>query len=136
MHLTLSATGVDSKVDLFQVQIDEKGNWSYESRAVEKATGKLMDGDVAQLRSLYEKVPWDQEVLNNPISADDRTLFKLEVNREDGDKRLYQFSEAMNHLSWQFRDLVHFMRHNVADHGDPVGREGEDARKTEPPAVH
>ncbi|HLN61049.1 MAG TPA: hypothetical protein VK464_05800, partial [Symbiobacteriaceae bacterium] len=120
MHLTLSATGVDSKVDLFQVQIDEKGNWAYESRAVEKATGKLMDGDVAQLRSLYEKVPWDQEVLNNPVSSDDRTLFKLEVNREDGDKRLYQFSEAMNHLSWQFRDLVHFLRHNVANHGDPV----------------
>jgi hypothetical protein len=136
MHLTLSATGLDSKLPLFQVKVDDQGQWSYESRAVEQAEGKLMDGDVAQLRSLYDSVPWDQEVLNNPISADDRTLLQLEVNRENSDKRLYQFSEAMNHLSWQFRDLVHFLRHNVANHGDPVGREGQDAKQTEPPAVH
>ncbi len=134
MHLALSATGMENGVDLFRVEVDGTGHWTYQSRVVEEARGKLTDGDLAQLRDLVEDVPWEQEVLNNPTSAGDRTLFKLEVDREDGDRRLYQFSERMAHLSWQFRDLVHFLRHNVATGGDPLGRIPQE-QEDRPPAM-
>lgn len=134
MHLALSASGVGTGIPLFQVEIDENGEWTYESRAVEFARGRLNEADQVQLKSLYDKVDWGLEVLNNPVSADDRTLFKLEVDHGHGDLRLYQFSEAMNHLSWQFRDLVHFLRHNVARAGDPVGHIPEETAQ-QPPAV-
>ncbi|HWI66114.1 MAG TPA: hypothetical protein VNT75_30150, partial [Symbiobacteriaceae bacterium] len=111
MHLSLTATGIQSKVKLWTVDVDEAGAWSYESRSVEHAEGHLTDGDRAQLISLYEKVDWSREVLNNPISADDQLIFEFRVVKADGDRRTYQFSEQMPHLSTQFKDLVHFLRH-------------------------
>jgi hypothetical protein len=129
VHLSLTATGADSGVPLFVVNVDEDGTWSYQSRAVAHAAGTLTPGDRAQLKNFYDKVSWGLEVLNNPVSAEDRTFFRLEVDHGGGEQRQYQFSEAMNHLSWQFRDLVHFLRHNVATGGEPVGRspyEGEE----------
>lgn len=122
MRITLSAAGVDTGVPLFRTEVNENGEWRHESRAVEEVRGQLTPGDLAQFKNFYDEVNWSLEVLNNPVSADDRTLFKLEVDHGHGDVRLYQFSEAMNHLSWQFRDLVHFLRHNVAVGGDLPGR--------------
>lgn len=134
MRLVLSATGVDSGVDLFRLEVDGSGQWSYQSRAVELATGTLSEADQAQLHSFFDRIDWELEVLNMPISFDDRTRFKLEVSPDKGDRRVYQFSEAINHASWQFRDLVHFLRHNVATKGDPVGR-GPDEVREQPPAA-
>lgn len=134
MHLTLSAKGLESGVDLFRVSVREDGHWSYESRAVERAEGRLDPEDVEQLVGLYTSVDWDKHVLNAPVSADDRTLFELNV--DDGNMtRTYRFSEAINHASYQFKDLVHFLRHNVALAGDPAGWSPEpwDQR---PPATH
>jgi hypothetical protein len=134
LHLTLSAVGVESKVPLFTVSVDEQGHWAYESRAIQEAKGTLTQGEVAQLKTLYDDVNWEQETLNNPVSADDRTLFKLEVDHGDGNKKLYQMSEAMNHRSWQFRDLIHFLRHNVALNGEPLANIIEEPRE-QPPMV-
>jgi hypothetical protein len=134
MHLSLTAKGITNGVDLWKVEVDEDGHWSYESRAVERAEGVLTEGDRAQLISLYEKVDWSREVLNNPMSADDRIHFQFDVVKADGDRRCYQFSEQMAHLSTQFRDLVHFLRHNILGGGDPVGRIPNEMH-TEPPAV-
>ena len=133
MHLTLSASGVGTGIKLFSVSVDEAGHWTYESRAVERAEGKLSPGDREQLQDFYLRVDWGKETLNNPVSIDDRTLFKLEVDHGNGDRRLYQFSEAMNHLSWQFRDLVHFLRHNVIT-GEPLGQFPDDTHH-QPPAI-
>lgn len=120
MRLILTATGLASKVELFRIDVDESGRWEYRSRAVEALYGKLSEGDRTQLTRLYEQVDWGAEVLNMPVSADDSTLFELRVM--DGDiQRTYQFSEALNHASYQLRDLVHFLRHNVATGGDPTG---------------
>ena len=135
MHLALSATGVVSGVNLFKVEVGEHGRWTYESRAVEFAEGQLTEGDQAQLKHFYERVNFDLETLNSPVSADDRTLFKLEVTDKKRGHVLYQFSEALNHRSWEFRDLVHFLRHNVAQNGDPVGRIPGETHTT-PPAAH
>lgn len=134
MHLTLRAQGVGTGIDLFKISVSEDGHWTYESRAVEHVEGQLGPEDVAQLVNLYAKVDWDKHVLNAPVSADDRTLFKLDVI--DGAMiRTYQFSEAVNHASWQFRDLVHFLRHHVALKGDPVGWSPEPPGQR-PPEVH
>lgn len=122
MHLVLEATGLGTAIDLFRVEVDGDGAWSYQSQAVQLAQGHLTAGDHAQLISLVEKVNWELEVLNSPTSRDDRRLFRLTVRLPDQGERTYQFSEAMNHRSWQFVDLVHFLRHNVATGGDPVGR--------------
>ena len=135
MQLTLTARGIDTDILLWTVSINEQGAWAYESRAVEEAHGTLTKGNLAQLISLYERVDWDLETLNAPMSADDRTLFRLEVVTDTGDRRLYQSSEAMNHRSWQFRDLFHFLRHNVATAGDPTGPT-TGVTEAEPPAVH
>ena len=138
MHLTLHATGIESKVDLFEVDVDENGNWRYESRAVEEVRGQLTEGDRAQLKSLFDKVNWDLEVLNHPVSADDGKLFRLTIRFKNGDHqdtRTYTFSESLTHASWELRDLVHFLRHNVATGGDPVGlipREDSTRREAHP----
>jgi hypothetical protein len=121
LQITLTATGIESKVELFRVQVDGAGRWRYESRAVAHAEGRLSAADLAQFKSLYDKVNWELEVLNGPISAGDRTLFAMDVIHDGGDRRIYQFTESLAHRSWQFRDLVHFLRHNVATAGDPVG---------------
>lgn len=121
MQITLTARGIDSKVELFRVQVNSDGRWSYESRAVEHAEGRLSEADRAQFKSFYDKVNWELEVLNGPLTADDRILFEMDVVHDEEDRRLYQFSEDLAHRSWQFRDLVHFLRHNVATGGDPVG---------------
>lgn len=123
MRVALSATGVDTDIALFRVEVNEDGGWTYQSRAIAHAAGRLSEADRVQFKSLYDKVDWGLEVLNMPVSADDRTLFRMEVDHGHGDTRLYQFSEAINHASWQFRDLVHFLRHNVAVAGEPVGPE-------------
>lgn len=121
MHLTLTAIGAVSKVELFRVDVDGEGSWHYTSRGIAGTKGHLSQADRAQLRSLFERVDWGLEVLNGPTAADDRVRFELSVTHDDGEQRLYQFSENMGHRSWQFRDLVHFLRHNVATAGDPVG---------------
>lgn len=135
LQLTLTAHGIDTDILLWQKTVDEHGHWTYESRAVEHAEGILTKGDLAQLISLHEKVDWEKETLNAPMSADDRTLFRLEVVNDKGEHRLYQQSEALNHRSWQFRDLFHFLRHNVATGGDPVGPV-TGVTQEQPPAVH
>ncbi|HEY3367994.1 MAG TPA: hypothetical protein VGK74_23280 [Symbiobacteriaceae bacterium] len=135
LQLTLTALGIDTEILLWTLTINEHGAWAYESRAVEEAHGTLTRGDLAQLISLYEKVDWALETLNAPMSADDRTLFRLEVVTDEGERRLYQSSEAMNHRSWQFRDLFHFLRHNVATAGDPIGS-ATGVTQAEPPALH
>ncbi|MFZ5816819.1 MAG: hypothetical protein ACOY93_16255 [Bacillota bacterium] len=121
MQITLTAKGLDSKVELARVQVDSDGRWRYSSRAVEQAEGRLSAADLAQFQAFYDKVNWELEVLNGPVTADDRILFEMEVIHDEGDRRLYQFTEDLAHRSWQFRDLVHFLRHNVAGAGDPVG---------------
>lgn len=121
MQITLTAKGIESKVKLFQVHVEDTGRWTYESRGVEHAEGHLSEADLAQFKNFYDKVNWELEVLNGPISADDRTFFEMDVVHDAANRKLYQFSESLAHRSWQFRDLVHFLRHNAATGGDPVG---------------
>lgn len=121
MHLILSATGTIRPISLFRVEVWPDGRWEYESRAVAHAQGRLAPAELTQLQSRYDEVDWDLQALNNPISADDRTFFTLDVIGENGEQRRYQFSEAMANLSFQFKDLVHFLRHNVAVGAEPVG---------------
>lgn len=121
MQITLTAKGIESKVQLYEISVDGTGRWDYESRAVEHAQGTLSRADQAQFQSFFERVSWELEVLNGPITATDRTLFEMEVTFDNGDRRLYQFTESLAHRSWGFRDLFHFLRHNVATGGDPVG---------------
>lgn len=133
MQITLTAKGIQSKVTLFSVQVDDSGRWVYESRGVEGAEGHLSRADQVQFKSFYDKVNWELEVLNGPIAADDGTLFELDViHSGSGDRRLYQFTESLAHRSWQFRDLVHFLRHNVATAGDPVGYSPDQPREYPP----
>ncbi len=121
MHFTLRARGAVSGVSLFELSVDGDGNWHYQSRAIASAHGRLSEADRAQLKARYEQVDWDAEVLNGPIGRDAHTLFELEVTGAGGETRLYQFDDEFHHRSWQFRDLVHFLRHNVATGGEPVG---------------
>lgn len=121
MQITLTAKGIDSKVVLYQLQVDDAGRWSYESRGVEHAEGRLSEANLAQLKNFYERVNWELEVLNGPVVASDRTLFEMDVFHKGGERRLYQFTESLAHRSWEFRDLFHFLRHNTATGGDPVG---------------
>lgn len=120
MHLTLTAIGAESRVALFRIEVDGDGRWHYESRGVAGANGQLSPADRAQLKSLYDRIDWELEVLNGPKAADDRVHFALDVTHDEGKHQHYQFSENLAHRSWQFRDLVHFLRHNVATAGDPV----------------
>jgi hypothetical protein len=121
MHLALTATGLESKIQLYRIEVDDQGHWTYQSRAIENVEGRLTKGDLAQLKGCYDKVNWRLEVLNNPVNRDDRVLFRLEVDHGDGDLLVYHVSEEMHHVSWEFRDLVHFLRHNVATGADPLG---------------
>lgn len=88
---------------------------------MEEATGKLTPAELAQLKSLYDAVDWGKEVVNAPIGMNDHTLFRLEVEHGEGNAETYRFSDIMTNLSWQFRDLIHYLRHNLAHGGDPVG---------------
>lgn len=113
MQLTLSATGIDTGASLFSLTVDGDGHWVYESRWAEGFEGDLPLGDVVQLKSLYDRVQWDLETVNAPVGATDRTLFRLAVADGHGHHAVYESSEAMNHRSFEFRDLIHFLRHNV-----------------------
>lgn len=121
MHLTLRARGAVTGVPLFELSVDGDGNWHYRSRAVAGAHGRLPEPDRAQLKARYAQVDWDDEVLNGPTGRDAHTLFELEVTDPNGGTRLYQFDDGLHHRSWQFRDLIHFLRDNVATGGNPVG---------------
>ena len=121
MHVTLRARGAVSGVPLFELTVDGDGHWHYQGRAVAGAQGRLSEADRAQLKARLEQVDWDAEVLNGPVGRDAHTLFELEVTRKDGATRLYQFDDGLHHRSWQFRDLIHFLRHNVAAAGWPAG---------------
>jgi len=132
--ITLRATGLLSKVRLFELTVDREGRWTYESLAVEHASGQLSPANFAQLKSFYDKVNWELEVLNSPLRTDDRILFELDVVHDGDDRRLYQFSEQTTHRSWEFQDLFHFLRHNVATAGDPVGF-SPDPPQEQPPAM-
>lgn len=134
MRIVLRATGVDTGALVSRLEVNlEDGTYSYESRAVEQARGRLSEGDTAQLRRLFEEVDWDAELLNGPVDVGDRTRFELEVS-PGGEHRMYMFSEDYDTRSWQFRDLVHFLRHNVATAGEPVGPDPE--QQADPPAAH
>lgn len=133
MHLSLSAKGTKSNVMLWTVYVDDSGSWSFESRSVEQARGSLTEGDRAQLISLYEKVDWDHEVLNNRVTIDDDIIFHLDVTHQDGTHKTYIFTEEVNHKV-EFRDLFHFLRHNIVGGGDPVGRIPNEVHD-QPPAV-
>lgn len=119
--MRLTAKGTISKVQLFSVQVDSSGRWEYESRGVAHTEGRLSREDLAQFQAFYDRVNWELEVLNGPVTGSDRIHFELDVVHDGGDRRVYQFTENMAHRSWQFRDLVHFLRHNAATGGDPVG---------------
>lgn len=134
MQLTLTAVGRQSDKMLYRISVDETGKWEYESTAVEHASGHLVPGEVAQLKSLYDKVSWDREVLNNPIDLEDHTIMRLEVDHGEGKMATYQFSDAMTRLSFEFRDLVHFLRHNLATGGDPAGPVDNGSRLDQPSA--
>lgn len=120
MQITLTARGIESGGELYRVQADDRGRWRYQSRAIEQAEGQLSRADLAQFQSFYDKVNWELEVLGGPTSAGDSILFEMAVTHSPQDRQLYQFTESMAHRSWQFRDLVHFLRHNVATGGNPA----------------
>ncbi len=134
MQITLTATGLESKVKLWELSVDPDGHWQYESRAVEHAEGQLSPANIAQLKMFYDKVNWGLEVLNSPLTANDRILFQMDVVHEGARPQRYQFSEQCTHRSWQFQDLFHFLRHNVATAGDPVGFSPDEPRE-QPPAM-
>lgn len=115
MRIALSGRGIDSDSALFQVAVDGDGQWTYQSRAFENLQGNLSEADQAQFRSLYKSVDWDHQKLNATIRYKDRVEFCLEVDHGDGNVKSYFFSEVLrpNDASWEFRDLVHFMRHNI-----------------------
>jgi len=121
VQITLRAKSAYSGAFLFSVTVGGDGTWRYESRVIEEAHGRLPEADRAQVKALYDKVDWGSEVLNGPLSRGARIHFELEVTHDGGDHRLYQFDDEMGNRSWQFRDLVHFLRHNIATGGDAVG---------------
>lgn len=126
--MSLRAKSAYSGAFLFAISVGGDGAWQYESRVIEGAHGRLSEADRAQLKALYDKVDWDSEVLNGPLSRDSRVHFELEITHDGGDHRLYQFDDELQNRSWQFRDLVHFLRHNVATAGDHVGAPSEFVR--------
>lgn len=132
MQITLRAKSAYTGDFLFAIAVSGDGRWRYESRVIEGAHGRLSDADRAQLKALYDKVDWGKEVLNGPLSRDAHVHFELEVTHDGGDQRLYQFDDDMHNRSWQFRDLVHFLRHNVATAGAPVGEPAEFAAPSGP----
>lgn len=115
MRILLTSTGVDSGVPLTRLEITlPDGSYTYESRAVSQMAGRLDEADTVQLQRLIDAVNWDQEVLNSPTRWNHNTRFELTIEK-DGQQRLYQFSDWMQGpRSWEFKDLVHFLRHNVA----------------------
>ncbi|MDF2629465.1 MAG: hypothetical protein K0R39_3296 [Symbiobacteriaceae bacterium] len=126
MHLSLTATNMGH--ELWKVTADGTGAWTYESRSVEQAEGRLTEGDRAQLIGLYEHVDWNREVLNHGITSDTMIRLHLDVTKADGDKRTYTFNADTNQLSTELADLVHFLRHNIMGAGEPVGRIPDDMR--------
>ena len=130
MHLRLTATGNDNGIEIFRLAVDGEGNWVYESRAIEKVTGELSAADRAQLEGLFKTVEWQKKILNATITPDDLIRFRLDVAADDLGPRTYLFSEAMRNEPVPFRDLVHFLRHNVATGGEPAGRIAVDGQET------
>lgn len=130
MHLKLTATGNDNGVEIFRLDLDGDGSWTYESRAIEQVAGQLSAADRAQLEGLIEAVEWDKQILNASITPDDLIRFRLDVTAPNLGQRTYLFSEAMRNEPFPFRDLVHFLRHNVATGGEPAGRLADDGQET------
>jgi hypothetical protein len=122
VRIALSGRGIDSDVALFRVTVNDEGQWTYQSRAIEHIQGSLSEADQAQIRSLYKAVDWDHQKLNATIRYKDRVEFCMEVDHGDGNIKSYFFSEVLrpNDASWEFRDLVHFLRHNVIGPTEPV----------------
>lgn len=122
MRMLLSAHGIDTGLDLFHIEVDGEGRWSYQSRDVERAEGRLTPGDLAQLHSLYEKVDWSRQYVNGGINhVLDRVEFALMVEPDGEGRKYFIFSDTYRGLTWELRDLVHFVRHNTATGGEPVG---------------
>lgn len=120
--MQLSAHGIDTGLDLFHLDVQGNGCWRYQSHAVEKAEGRLTEGDLAQLQSLYKRVEWDKQYVDGGVNhVLDRVEFALLVEHDGGGRQHFIFSDTFRGLSWSMRDLVHFLRHNVATGGDPVG---------------
>lgn len=120
--MQLSAHGIDTGLDLFHLEVQGNGCWSYQSHAVEKAEGRLSGGDQAQLQSLYERVEWDKQYVDGGVNhVLDRVEFALLVEHDEAERQHFIFSDTFRGLSWSMRDLVHFLRHNVATGGEPVG---------------
>jgi hypothetical protein len=122
VRIALSARGIDTGIDLFHLDLQGNGCWTYQSHAVEKAEGRLTEGDLAQFKSLYNAVDWYKEYARGGINRVlDHVEFGMKVEHDDGRRQFIEFSDELNNLSWPMRDLVHFLRHNVATGGDPVG---------------
>jgi len=122
VRIALSGRGIDSDVPLFQVTVNGDGEWTYQSRAFEYLRGSLSEADQAQIRSLYKAVDWDQQKRNATIRYKDRIEFCLEVDHGGGTVKSYFFSEVLrpNEAPWEFRDLVHFLRHNIVGPTEPI----------------
>lgn len=120
--MLLSAHGIDTGLDLFHIEVQGDGRWSYQSHDVEKAEGRLTPGDLAQLLSLYEKVDWSRQYVDGGVNhVLDRVEFTLLVEPDGEGRKHFIFSDTYRGLTWEMRDLVHFVRHNVATGGEPVG---------------
>lgn len=123
MQVMMTVQESGSGRPLFQVVVDGEGRWRYESQAVQRAEGRLAEGERAQLISLLKKVAWDREQPMHPRRREDHLRFRLEVAPTDGEGRTFTFSDTMEGISVELRDLVHYLRHNLAVGGDPVGPE-------------
>lgn len=122
MRMLLSARGIDTGLDLFHIEVHGDGRWSYQSHDVERAEGRLTPGDLAQLISLYEKVDWSRQYVDGGVNhVLDRVEFTFLVEPDGEPRRLFVFSDTYRGLTWEMRDLVHFVRHNTATGGEPVG---------------
>jgi hypothetical protein len=122
VRLLLTAHGIDTGLDLFHLEVEGNGCWRYQSHMVDKAEGRLTEGDLAQLLSLFAKVEWDKQYVDGGVNhVLDRVEFVLWVEHDDGERQHFIFSDTYRGLTWEMRDLVHFLRHNVATGGEPVG---------------
>jgi hypothetical protein len=120
--MLLSAHGIDTGIDLYHIEVHGDGRWSFESHNVDRTEGRMTEGDLAQLLSLYERVDWSRQYVDGGVNhVLDRVEFGLLVEPDGEGRKHFTFSDTYRGLTWEVRDLVHFLRHNVATGGEPVG---------------
>lgn len=135
MRVRLTGQGIAADVDLFSLEVDGEGVWTYRSRAIEELKGTLDEADEVQFKSLFERVDWDEKKLNGTIRFDDHVKFKLQVDRGDGQVKTFFFSDHLrpNEATWEFKDFIHFLRHNVVGPADPTWFHGLETEPLHPP---